>query len=128
MYNSLPGDLPDRRKTFPDYSRFPASGESTPSGRYQIVRSTHAGLAKQLGLSDFSPHTQDIMAAQLLHDAKAMPYLLKGDLDSVLPLIANTWAALPRGPGLSNAYRGQPYMRYDEVRQLFDDRRLSEWQ
>ena len=125
QYNSLPGDLPGRRKKFGDYSQFPASGKRTSSGRYQIVRDTHERLAKQLGLSDFSPRTQDLMAAQLLYNPRAMPHLLKGDLDGVLPLVANTWAALPKGPGQPNAHPGQPYRRYEEVRQLFDEFRKT---
>jgi len=125
-YNSLPGDRHYRRKTFSDYSTFPSRGaKSTPSGRYQIRERTYDGLRSQLGLNDFSPHTQDLMAAQLLRNRHAMDHLLSGNLDAVLPLVAPEWAALPQS-AIKGSYWEQPYLPYNKVRLLFEDLRTTD--
>jgi muramidase (phage lysozyme) len=119
-YDSLSGDLPDKRKNFTDYSRFPSAGPA--SGRYQILKGTYGDASKALGLSDFSPHTQDLMAMYLIDQKGALEPLLRGDLDAVLPRVAPVWASLPQGKGVLdvNRYRGQPYKRYDDVRSIYD--------
>jgi len=100
-YNSRFGDLlGGRRKTFDDYSQYPDGGPANdPSGRYQIKPQTYDDLSRKLGLTDYSPHTQDLMAIQRIIDRGAMPPLLSGDLDAVLPKVAPEWASLPRGLG-----------------------------
>ena len=113
---------------FDDCSRYPGYGKRrSPSGRYQILAQTYDGLSKQLGLTDFSPHTQDLMAVHLLHERGALKPLLAGDLDAALPWASRAWAALPMGPNLSNHpnARGQPYKPYEAVRSTFERLRLS---
>lgn len=108
--------------TFSDFSAFPASGTTgTPSGRYQIEASTFPGLSRQTGLTDFSPHTQDLMAAQQIVDDKAMPSLLAGDLNKTLALTARTWASLPTGPGGAGHFKNQPPRPYGFVTGRFYD-------
>ena len=97
--------------TFSDYSHFPTYRDAhTPSGRYQITADTYRRLSAKLGLTDFSPHTQDLMAAQLLAERGAMGPLLSGNLDAALSGASVEWAALPKGPNSSNRYPHQPYM------------------
>lgn len=119
-YNSLAGDHPTgRRNTFSDFSRYPGG----IAGRYQIIPSTYKKLSDELGLADYSPHTQDLLAAQAIADRGAMPALLKGDLDSVLQLVAKEWASLPQGKEKKmdvSAYPRQPYLPYERVRAIFD--------
>jgi muramidase (phage lysozyme) len=118
-YNSLYRDqLAGKRKIFSDYSRYPRA--STRSGQYQIQQNTYDRTSTELGLKDYSPHTQDLLALQLVADRGAMPALLTGDLDTVLPLIAPEWASLPKGKDQMNAYPPQPFTPYDRVRTLFD--------
>lgn len=120
-YDSLYGDTAHRPRKFNDYSGFPGSGPATASGRYQITKSTYGDLSRKLGLADFSPQTQDRMAAQLLDEHRALEPLLKGDLDAALAGAAIPWRSLPRGPGQPNIRQPvQPYMPYDKVRSLFE--------
>ena len=127
-YDSLPYDRPLRPRKFTDYTQYPLNDPNhagpTPSGRYQIVRRTYGDASKALGLDDFSPHTQDLMAMYLLDRKGGLDPLLRGDLDSVLPLAAPEWASLPQGPGQPNYYPGQPYKSYDDVSSAFE-RNLS---
>lgn len=110
---------------FGDYSRFPGYGKhNTPSGRYQIVAKTYDGLSKALGLTDFSPHTQDLMAVQLLRERGALQPLLSGDLDAVLPNASRIWASLPQASDKAGRYN-QPYKPYDAVRSTFERLKLS---
>src|SRR5205807_102100 len=69
---------------------------SSASGRYQIIADTFNRLSGQLGIGDFYPHTQDLMATRLLEEKGAIEPLMRGDLDTVLPLIAGVWASLPK--------------------------------
>lgn len=73
-----------------------------------------------MGLTDFSPQTQDLMAAQLLVERGAMGPLLSGNLDAALRGASHEWATLPKGPNLSNRNLGQRYMPYDKVRSTFE--------
>jgi len=77
-------------------------------------------LSAKLGLTDFSPHTQDLMAAQLLVERGAMGPLLSGNLDAALSGASLEWAALPIGPNLPSRHRDQPYMPYDKLRSTFE--------
>jgi len=123
-YNSRFGDrLGGRRKTFDDYSQYPDGGPANdPSGRYQFNPNTYDDLSRKLGLTDYSPHTQDLMAVQRIIDRGAMPSLLAGDLDAVLPDVAPEWASLPQGSGALDMsfYKKQHTTPYAEVRRLFD--------
>lgn len=119
-YNSLPL-LPGKPKAFTDYSRFPLNGPgATASGRYQILKPTYDDASRALGVSDFSPHTQDLMAMYLLDHRGALEPLLRGDLNAVLPGASWEWASLPKGPGLGNRYPGQPFTSSDDVRSIYD--------
>jgi muramidase (phage lysozyme) len=112
-YNSLFGI----NKTFDDYSAFPRplDPKNTPTGAYQITKGTYLGLSKALGLTDFSPHTQDLMVVQLLDNLHALQDVTKGNIDAALHKVCKTWAALPQGRDMGNAYPGQPYKRYEEL-------------
>jgi muramidase (phage lysozyme) len=119
-YDSLYGDLlKGRRITFSDYSRFPVRGTASFSGRYQIKDTTYDGLSVKLGLTDFSPHTQDLMAAELLVEKGVMKQLLAGDLNHVLPQVSHVWSSLSQGKGKRNYYPPQPYKTYEQIQSHF---------
>lgn len=71
---------------------------STAAGAYQFLSSTWDETARAMGLSDFTPASQDraavgrIAARGALDDAKA------GRLDAALPKIAREWASMPGSP------------------------------
>lgn len=95
-YNTLYGG-----STFSDYSKHPnrritAGGyTSTAAGGYQFLYGTWVGIANKLGLSDFSPRSQDIAALELTAERGALNYILKGDLVSALKTLGCAWASLP---------------------------------
>jgi len=100
-YNTLFGnqrfdDLsshPNIRKTFTQTDG--KKNYTTAAGRYQFLKGTWDGLANQLGLSDFSPQSQDIGALALLAQNGALPYVLKGDFGTAIKKSGGTWASLP---------------------------------
>ena len=84
---------------------------SNAAGRYQFLSTTWDGLAKKLGLKDFSPANQDRAAWQLAVDAYG--YGVNGilkDLRSNPLKVANklsgTWTSLPGGAEKNNATDG----------------------
>lgn len=123
-YNTLFGN-----ERFDDLSRHPniskeftqTDGQiknTTAAGRYQFLSDTWNGVAKQLGLKDFSPKNQDIAAVALLAQNGALPSVLKGDFKTAVQKSGSTWASLPSSPyaqpkrswkdlGISNPARDQ---------------------
>lgn len=98
-YNTIVGG-----GTFSDYSAHPntvglvtADGSSTAAGRYQITNSTWKGVAKKLGLKDFSPESQDKAMIELLRQRGALNDVLRGDYDAAVAKLGNEWQSLPSG-------------------------------
>jgi muramidase (phage lysozyme) len=69
-------------------------------------------LARAMGLTDFSPHTQDLMAVDILRTLGVIDKIKAGDIPGAMPKAATRWAALPEGPGKANHYPPQPYVEY----------------
>lgn len=110
-YNRLFGfDNQGRPRYFSDFSKFPDSpakyqkadgtiGESNDAGRYQININTYNRLAKRLGITDFSPRSQDIIAnALILENSKASKALQAGDIGAAVSALNKVWVSLPGGP------------------------------
>ena len=110
-YNRLFGfDNQGRPRYFSDFSKFPDSpakyqkadgtiGESNDAGRYQININTYNRLAKSLGITDFSPRSQDIIAnALILENSKASKALQAGDIGAAVSALNKVWVSLPGGP------------------------------
>ena len=110
-YNRLFGfDNQGRPRYFSDFSKFPDSpakyqkadgtiGESNDAGRYQININTYNHLAKILGITDFSPRSQDIIAnALILENSKASKALQAGDIGAAVSALNKVWVSLPGGP------------------------------
>ena len=110
-YNRLFGfDNQGRPRYFSDFSKFPDSpakyqkadgtiGESNDAGRYQINIKTYNRLAKRLGITDFSPRSQDIIAnALILENSKASKALQDGDIGAAVSALNKVWLSLPGGP------------------------------
>lgn len=71
---------------------------TSAAGRYQFLRRTWDGLARQYGFRDFSPQNQDLGAVALLIQRGAMPHLLKGDFANAIAKSGAEWASLPTSP------------------------------
>ena len=50
---------------------------------------------KQLGLKDFSPKSQDVVALQQIKERGALPMIDRGDIRQAIDRCSNIWASLP---------------------------------
>jgi muramidase (phage lysozyme) len=101
---------------FSDTSTHPGpgfGGKTTAAGMYQITVDTWRDHGGKMGLTDFTPKTQDLIAVEMLRSLGVIDNIKAGDIAGAMPQAAKKWAALPMGPGLANRYPPQPYMDYD---------------
>lgn len=68
---------------------------STAAGAYQINRPTWNRLKDKLGLSDFSPASQDAAAIELITEKGALEDVKTGDIASAVDKVSGVWASLP---------------------------------
>jgi muramidase (phage lysozyme) len=103
-YKVLVGSTPSHPLLFDDYSRHPQvlnhALNSTAAGAYQIIRGTWHGVAGELGLTDFSPVSQDRAAIQLIFERGALPSILAGDIAKAIVMCNPEWASLPGAAAL----------------------------
>jgi muramidase (phage lysozyme) len=118
-YDFKYGAVKDKRNDpwrFTDFSTHPGpgyGGRLTPAGMYQITVDTWRDHGGKMGLSDFSPKTQDLIAVEMLRSIGIADKIKAGDIAGAMGPAAVKWAALPRGPGLSNSYPAQPFVKYE---------------
>lgn len=115
-YNSLAGDRQGRT-----YARGLSAGHpGRISGRYQIDPGTWGDFGeKKLGLTDYSDHSQDLAAVQIMKDGKILDALKKGQIRLASDLAAERWASF-RKAGTEHSkfkYNGkwQPSKTRDEI-------------
>jgi len=102
---------------FSDYSTHPGPGRggtTTAAGMYQINMVTWRDHGGKMGLTDFSPKTQDLIAVEILRSIGVVDKIKAGDVAGAMPRAAGKWAALPQGPGRSSRHSNQPFMAYEE--------------
>ena len=116
---------------FNDYSRHPDKVVRTPgyasaaAGAYQFMPATYAEAARELGLKDSSPESQDLpmlyKARQRFMPAGGLAAITKeGALSPRLQAyLAPEWASFPTEAGTS-AY-GQPVKRSSQISAWFDE-------
>ena len=121
MFGAVKGkrDDPWRFKDFSTHPGFGYKGKSSASGRYQIVKGTWKEKGRLMGLEDFSPHTQDLMAVELLRSARALEAVIAGDLVAALFRASLTWAALPQGPERGGRDPSQPFKSFEAFKKTF---------
>lgn len=115
-YGAVKGKRNDRWR-FTDYSTHPGpgfGGSTTAAGMYQITIATWRNHGGKMGLTDFSPKTQDLLAVEILRSLGIVEKIKSGDIAGAMRPAAGIWAALPLGPGLRNAYPPQPFVAYEE--------------
>ena len=102
--------------SFSDYSSHPnivglrtKDGPSTAAGRYQITNTTWRGVKKKLGLTDFSPKSQDEAAIELLRQRGALGDVLKGDWEAAVEKLGDEWQSLPSGTSKNQGKRSWAY-------------------
>lgn len=86
---------------------------SSASGRYQIMSKTWQAYHAKLGLTDFSPASQDAVALQLIKERGALQDVMNGRFDSATGRVRNIWASLP-GAGY-----GQHENKIASLRQVY---------
>ena len=90
--------------TFSSYAQHPniavRSGgiTSTAAGRYQILKKTWDSVKTALGLPDFSPHSQDLAAIELIRRRGALNDVLTGNAQAAIQKVNNEWASFPGSP------------------------------
>lgn len=102
---------------FKDFSTHPGpgfGGRTTAAGMYQITIDTWREHGGKMGLTDFSPKTQDLIAVEMLRSIGVIEKIKAGDVAGAMGKTAIKWAALPKGPGLGNQYPTQPFVKYEE--------------
>lgn len=110
-YNTITGG-----GSFSSYDKHPGivgvvtkQGPSTAAGKYQITKSTYDEFAPKLGITDFSPASQDRIALEIIRSQGALADVQSGNFDAAIKKLGGRWASLP-----SSIYDGHP-------------RRSSEW-
>jgi muramidase (phage lysozyme) len=68
---------------------------STAAGRYQLLARYFDAYKKLLGLPDFSPRSQDLIAIQQIRERGALKLIRAGRFDDAVAACANIWASLP---------------------------------
>jgi muramidase (phage lysozyme) len=90
-----------KNKDIKDLSRHPnkvqGSGRlaSTAAGRYQFLYKTWKPIADALGLTDFSPLSQDIACIELFKQKGAVQSILSNDFAGAVHAVRKVWASLP---------------------------------
>jgi lysozyme len=88
-------------KSFTDTSKHPnramkAWGRtSTAAGTYQILYGCRKEAKEKGIVLDFSPNAQDKFALWKLTTRHAISFVIKGDIDKVIPLLRSEWASMP---------------------------------
>lgn len=86
---------------------------SSAAGAYQFLSRTWEECARALGLTDFSPRSQDLAAVYLIRRRGALPDAMAGRLEAAIAKCAPEWASLPGSP------YGQPTRSLDQARQTY---------
>lgn len=68
---------------------------STAAGRYQLLSRYYDAYKKRLGLKDFSPLSQDLIALQQIRERRALPLVQAGKIEEAIKAVRKTWASLP---------------------------------
>lgn len=74
---------------------YPNGAVSTAAGAYQINRPTWLRLAAKLGLTDFTPDSQDRAALELIREKGALADVLAGRVALAVAKTNKIWASLP---------------------------------
>lgn len=71
---------------------------TTAAGAYQALKSSWDEDAAELGLTDFSPRSQDIFALSRMRKRGALDDIIAGRLPEAFAKLGQEWASLPSSP------------------------------
>jgi lysozyme len=111
-YDVIVGSTPAAPKLFDGYADHPrilvdlGNGlKSTAAGRYQLLARYFDAYRRQLGLPDFSPQSQDLIALQQIRERRALDDIDAGRVSQAIAKVKNIWASLP-GAGYGQRENG----------------------
>lgn len=114
-YGAVKGKRADPWR-FTDYSSHPGSGYdgvTTAAGMYQINKATWQDHGeRRMGLTDFKPETQDLIAVSMLRGLGVIDKIEGGDIEAGVSQASKQWAALPMGPRQAGRH-SQPYVKFE---------------
>jgi muramidase (phage lysozyme) len=88
--------------------------KTSAAGRYQFTQSSWDEAAAALGLTDFSPSSQDMAALYLIQRAGQLDNVVNGNFEGATAGLGGVWASLP-----SSTY-AQPKHSYDAMQGFYD--------
>ena len=96
-YNVLVGgrrfdDLTKHPRVYPVRTK---EGRSSAAGKYQITAQTYDDFAPQLGITDFSPTSQDTLALAIIDKEGALADVDAGNWKGAIDRLGKRWASLP---------------------------------
>lgn len=93
----------------------PTTGDrvSSAAGAYQITATTYDDFAPGLGISDFTPHSQDLIAVAIMAAEGALAALVDGRFDDAIGLLRGRWTSLP------GAEENNPRWTLDAAREVY---------
>ncbi|HMV15718.1 MAG TPA: glycoside hydrolase family 104 protein [Chitinophagales bacterium] len=112
-------------KLFNDFSKHPnikvpffnklkgKTDYSTAAGAYQFIRPTWLEVSTKLGLSDFSPASQDKAAVEKIRQRGGLDYVIAGEFDKAVDKVKLEWASMP-GAGYK-----QPEKKLAELKKIY---------
>ena len=101
------------------------SGSSAAAGAYQFMPSTWKETSSKLGLTDFSPESQE-KAGRYLAQSKGVDtgklYTTRAGLKSAFHKLSPTWAGLPNNSDQSHyeGYNGNSSMKFDNLVNFYE--------
>lgn len=112
-YNVLVGSYAGHVLTFDSYATHPnildVQLNSTAAGAYQQTYRDWPYYRNILKLPDFGPLSQDLLAIQHIRECRALPLIVKGQLDSAIGACNVIWASL------TGSRYGQPTHSLDDL-------------
>jgi hypothetical protein len=74
---------------------------------------------RQMGLTDFTSTTQELIAVEMLRSVHVVEKIKAGDIAGAIGPAARKWAAFPKGPGLGDVQPAQPFVKYEDFRHAY---------
>lgn len=97
---------------------------STASGRYQLLGRYYSFYIVKLGLHDFTPLSQDLIAIEQIRERGALPYIVSGEIREAIGMCSSLWASMPKSSA-GSAYAGQNAHSVDTLLAKFSALKLS---
>ena len=71
---------------------------STAAGKYQILEHIYDSYKNKVSVNDFSPHSQDMIALELIRETGADMQVNQGHFKEAIIRCNRIWASLPNSP------------------------------